>query len=56
MVLMARKDQKSVTIPLAEWEMAEREAEKEGKKPTTWIRDLIKEALEQVEPLGVQQV
>jgi len=52
---MPRKYQKSITIPLKEWELAEREAEKEGKKPTTWIRELIKEALEQVEPLEVQQ-
>jgi len=55
MVLMARKDQKSVTIPLAEWEMAEREAEKEGKKPTTWIRELIQGALEQVVPVEGEQ-
>ena len=49
---MARKDQKSVTIPLRDYELAEREAEKENKTPTRWIREQIHQAvgLETVEP------
>jgi len=38
---MPRKDQKSVTIPLSEWKIAERGGQKEEKSPTRWIRDQI---------------
>jgi len=37
-----RQDQKSVTIPVEDWELAVREAQKEEKKPTTWIREQIR--------------
>jgi len=43
---MPRKYQKSVTIPLAEWLLAVREAEKEGKRPTRWIREQIQRGAE----------
>ena len=38
---MPRTDQKSVTLPLKDYTLAVREAEKQGKTPTRWIRDQI---------------
>jgi len=46
---MPREYQKSVTIPVEDWKLAVREARKEEKKPTRWIREQIRRGAEQVE-------
>ena len=56
MISMTRLDQKSVTIRMDEWELAERAAEKKGKAPTRWIREVIqKAAWRELESVGVPQ-
>lgn len=46
MITVTRLDQKSVTIRMDEWKLAERVAEKQGKAPTRWIREVIQRAVE----------
>jgi len=56
MIVVTRQDQKSVTIRMDEWELAERAAEKKGKAPTRWIREVIqKAAWRELESVGVPQ-
>jgi len=45
---MPNKKQVSVSIPEEDWELAERAAKLESKKPTRWIREQIHDAAEEL--------